>query len=34
MIVKEMIAEKVFAEGVAKDIRIFSQLNMRMQNFR
>ena len=29
MIAKEMIAEKVFAEGVAKDIR-----NMRMQNFR
>lgn len=34
MIAKEMIAEKVFAEGVAKDIRNFFQLNMRMQNFR
>lgn len=34
MIAREMIAEKVFAESVAKDIRNFSQKNMRMQNFR
>ena len=34
MIAKEMIAEKVFAEGVAKTSGIFFQLNMRMQNFR
>lgn len=34
MIAREMIAEKVFAESVAKDIRNFLPENMRMQNFR
>ena len=34
MIAREMIAEKVFAESVARTSGIFSQKNMRMQNFR
>ena len=34
MIAREMIAEKVFAESVAKDIRNFLPEKYGMQNFR